>query len=106
MDATRSRNGFFLYGVCLIPPQENQTLCLTLHCSMRVLATESHIVYLFFFTHKVLLHYKKILKDAVRILLENGSIFKMKSGNKEQHNRYYVRQTFQVKMSYYIVEKF
>lgn len=45
---TRARNEFFLYKVTCIPPQENQTLCLTPHCSQRLLA-ESHIAYLFFF---------------------------------------------------------
>lgn len=63
----RARNELFLYKVSIIPLQENQTLSLTLHCSLRVLAPESHVVYLFFLTHKELLHCKKILKYAVRI---------------------------------------
>lgn len=45
---TRARNELFLYKVLFTPPQENQTLCLTLHCSLRHFTTGSHIVYLLF----------------------------------------------------------
>lgn len=89
----RARNELFLYKVSFTPPQENQTLCLTLHCSLRHFTTGSHIIYplFFFLTPKELLHCKKILNNAVRIQLKNGSMFKMKNRNKEQYNRYYVQ---------------